>query len=327
MTGQFSNKLKVVILVLIVGFAFLAGAVVQSSLSQKNSQSHLVTSPSPTAINSPQLESTRETNESTSASDVLGDTVVLDSETPEASNSLDVKPSNNEAKRQKVKVVKVVDGDTIEIEGGMKIRYIGIDTPETVKPNTPVQCFGKDASNKNKELVDGKEIEIEKDVSETDRYGRLLRYVYVGEVFVNQYLVSEGFAYASTYPPDIKYQEVFKEAQKAAQEAKRGLWGSCSVDPKKVISESNTVLGSSVVNGESSNDSTPQATIETVSAPHNTSRSNCTIKGNISSSGKIYHLPGCGSYEKTTINEVQGERWFCSEEEAVAAGWRKAKNC
>lgn len=127
-----------------------------------------------------------------------------------------------------VKVTKVIDGDTIEIEGGVRVRYIGIDTPETVHPSRPVQCFGREASNKNKELVEGKFVKLEKDVSETDKYARLLRYIYVGDVFINDFLVREGYAYSSSYPPDIKHQDQFLAAQIEARENNRGLWGSCS---------------------------------------------------------------------------------------------------
>lgn len=134
-----------------------------------------------------------------------------------------------------VKVLRVIDGDTIEIEGNVKLRYIGIDTPETKHPTKGVQCFGKEASNKNKELVEGKMIRMEKDISETDRYGRLLRYVWLVEdsatnsagLFVNDYLVREGYAYASTFPPDVAYSKQFVEAQKEARENNRGLWNLC----------------------------------------------------------------------------------------------------
>lgn len=125
---------------------------------------------------------------------------------------------------QTVKVTRVVDGDTIEIEGGQKVRYIGIDTPETVDPKKPVQCFGKEASNKNKELVENKQIRMEKDVSETDQFGRLLRYVYIDDIFVNDYLVRQGFAHIATFPPDVKYQSQFLQAEKEARENNRGLW-------------------------------------------------------------------------------------------------------
>ena len=134
-----------------------------------------------------------------------------------------------------IKVLRVVDGDTIEIEGSLKLRYIGIDTPETKHPTKGVQCFGIEASNKNKELVEGKMIRMEKDVSETDRYGRLLRYVWLtsedathsSELFVNDFLVREGFAHAATFPPDVKYSEQFIDAQKKAREKNRGLWSMC----------------------------------------------------------------------------------------------------
>lgn len=128
----------------------------------------------------------------------------------------------------RIKVIKVIDGDTVEIEGGEKIRYIGIDTPETKHPTKGVECFGKEAFAKNKELVEGKEIRLEKDVSETDRYGRLLRFVYIGDIFVNDYLLRQGYAHASTYPPDVKMAEQFRAAEKEARENNRGLWSSCS---------------------------------------------------------------------------------------------------
>jgi micrococcal nuclease len=202
------------------------------------------------------------------------------------------------------KVTRVVDGDTIEIEGGERVRYIGIDTPETVDPRKPVQCFGVEASNKNKELVEGKEVRLEKDITDRDKYNRLLRYVYVGDNFVNLELVKQGFAYSYSYPPDIKYQDQFLKAQQEAREAKRGLWNACpSVSPTAKETSAPAIY------------STP-------------GDASCQIKGNINASGeKIYHLPGCGSYSKTTIDESRGEKWFCTESEAQAAGWRKALNC
>lgn len=124
-------------------------------------------------------------------------------------------------------VSRVVDGDTIELATGETLRYIGIDTPETVKPNTPVECFGKEASAMNKKLVEGKYVTLEKDVSETDKYGRLLRYVYLDGVMVNKVLVEEGYANSASFPPDIAKQEVFKLAELQAREAGKGLWGKC----------------------------------------------------------------------------------------------------
>lgn len=138
---------------------------------------------------------------------------------------VDENKSEEKLKFETVKVARVVDGDTIEIEGGKKVRYIGIDTPESVHPSKPVECFSTQATKKNKELVEGKEVRLETDVSETDRYGRLLRYVYVGDTFINNVLVSEGYAQSSSYPPDIKYQSVFIESERLARENNKGLWG------------------------------------------------------------------------------------------------------
>jgi micrococcal nuclease len=121
-----------------------------------------------------------------------------------------------------IKVVRVIDGDTIEIAGGAHVRYIGIDTPETY-PKT--EFYGPEAKAKNIELVEGKLVTLEKDVSETDKYGRLLRYVYVDGVFVNGELVLLGYARAVAYPPDTRYQWQLEQLEKEAKAAKRGIWG------------------------------------------------------------------------------------------------------
>lgn len=145
-------------------------------------------------------------------------------------------PPNNDASQiltpteDLARVTRVIDGDTIEVDinGSVyRVRYIGIDTPETVHPSKPQECFGEEASERNRQLVEDKIVRLEKDVSETDVYGRLLRYVWVGDIFVNDYLVRQGYAYASTYPPDVKYAEQFVQAQTEARENNRGLWAIC----------------------------------------------------------------------------------------------------
>lgn len=132
-------------------------------------------------------------------------------------------------------VTRVVDGDTIVISGDRTIRFVGVDTPETVDPRRPVGCFGKEASNEVKSLLTDKEVILQKDVSDIDKYNRLLRYVYLpledGSIlFVNDYLVREGFAKVLTYPPDVKYNEQFRQAEKEAKERRRGLWEKCVVN-------------------------------------------------------------------------------------------------
>lgn len=128
-------------------------------------------------------------------------------------------------------VKRVVDGDTIELTDGRKVRYIGIDTPELHHPTKGVQCFGKEAMEKNKELVEGKEIRMKKDVSETDRYKRLLRYIWVNDIFVNEYLAREGYALQATFPPDVANAELFRQAAEDARQNNKGLWKACKQSP------------------------------------------------------------------------------------------------
>jgi len=130
--------------------------------------------------------------------------------------------------RVPAQVVRVIDGDTIEVSIGgelYKVRYIGIDTPETKDPRKGVEWMGPEAAAKNEELVGGKVVGLEKDVSETDKYGRLLRYVWVEDLMVNAALVWLGYAQVSTYQPDVKYTDFFLQLQREAREAGRGLWG------------------------------------------------------------------------------------------------------
>jgi micrococcal nuclease len=125
-------------------------------------------------------------------------------------------------------VTRIVDGDTVQvlIDGvEYRLRYIGIDTPETKHPTLGVEPFGPEATQANTELVEGKTVWLEKDVSETDRYGRLLRYVYVDDLMVNEELLRRGLARVATFPPDVKYADRFLELQRAAQEAGLGMWG------------------------------------------------------------------------------------------------------
>lgn len=128
------------------------------------------------------------------------------------------------------KVRSVTDGDTIRVDfedgpANQPVRYIGMDAPETVKPGTPVQPLGPEASRENARLVAGKRVCLEKDVSERDRYDRLLRYAWLPDgTMVNEALVLSGLATVDTFPPDVKYVDRFIAAQSAAREAARGMW-------------------------------------------------------------------------------------------------------
>ncbi len=134
--------------------------------------------------------------------------------------------------------MRIVDGDTIVINrgrGSERVRYIGMDTPESVKPNTPVEFMAKEASAANEALVAGREVVLERDVSETDQYGRLLRYVWLREagswVFVNLELVRTGYAQVATYPPDVRWTDTLLAAERHAREAGLGLWGPATPAP------------------------------------------------------------------------------------------------
>jgi len=139
-------------------------------------------------------------------------------------------PSIKDQARDRVaaQVVNVVDGDTVDVRIAgrkLRVRYIGIDTPETVHPTRGEEPYGRVASDRNKELVSGQTVYLEKDVTETDRYGRLLRYVWLADgSMVNATLVAEGYAQVATYPPDVRYLNRFLELQREARAEGRGLW-------------------------------------------------------------------------------------------------------
>jgi micrococcal nuclease len=127
-------------------------------------------------------------------------------------------------------VTRVVDGDTIEVElpgGEEDVRYIGVDTPETVKPGAPVDCFGPQASSFNHRLVERRRVRLVFGEEQRDQYGRLLAYVYLGDRFVNAELVRRGLARTLTIPPNDRFAERLKRLEIAAARDGRGLWGAC----------------------------------------------------------------------------------------------------
>ena len=134
-------------------------------------------------------------------------------------------------------LVRVVDGDTIEVrfeDGAVEsVRLILVDTPESVSPSTPDECFGAEATAFTTAVLTDYEgdLYLERDVSDRDRFGRLLRYVRVGGAHVGETLVREGYARAVAYPPDTTYQAALDAAQREAQDAGRGLWSACQAPP------------------------------------------------------------------------------------------------
>lgn len=135
------------------------------------------------------------------------------------------------------RVVRVVDGDTVvaRLAGGSRerVRYIGIDTPESVKPGTPVQCFAEAASRRNEALVEGRLVVLRLDAERRDRYGRLLAYVYrrPDGLFVNAVLVREGYAETLRIAPNTAHAAELSRLEHAARERSAGLWGACPAAP------------------------------------------------------------------------------------------------
>jgi micrococcal nuclease len=146
-------------------------------------------------------------------------------------------------------VRRVVDGDTIDVAitgrvdgpgAGLalightyRVRFLGIDTPETVKPDTPVQCYGHQASAATKALLNGQDVRLVKDVEETDQYDRLLRYVYIGDEMANARLVANGYAYVLTYPPNVRHEDLFVQLARQARRSDAGLWAPDACDGKR----------------------------------------------------------------------------------------------
>ncbi len=125
-----------------------------------------------------------------------------------------------------VVVRKVIDGDTIEVSGGERVRLIGIDTPETVHPSEPVGCYGPAASSFTERMLEGQTVRLGYDVERTDQYGRTLAYVFASGLFFNETLVRRGYAKVATYPPNIRHSKLFAQLEREAREAGRGLWSA-----------------------------------------------------------------------------------------------------
>lgn len=146
-------------------------------------------------------------------------------------------------------VTRVVDGDTIEVEVTARVegpgageaavgdshavRLLGIDTPESVSPREPVECFGREASQATAALLQGATVKLVRDVEERDGFDRLLRYVYLGAELANARLVANGYAHAYTYPPNVRHSELFVQLVREARENGRGLWAAktCNGQP------------------------------------------------------------------------------------------------
>lgn len=249
------------------------------------------------------------TSTSTSTDAGTGKGYVTNSEKQTSQQTDMLDQSTNKPSRISGTVSRVVDGDTIDVifNNGKKerIRFILVDTPETKHPNKPVQPFGPEASDYTERKLLNKHVELEFDVQERDRYGRLLAYVYVEGKMINEMLLENGLARVAVFPPNTKYVDEFRAIEQQAKQKQLGIWSIENYATDKGYQQDET-------------DATNEQT--TNSAPSGDCNEP-TIKGNINSRGeKIYHVPGGAFYERTIAEEM-----FCTEEEAVKAGFRKSK--
>lgn len=236
-----------------------------------------------------------------------------------------------------LQVAGITDGDTLKVWVNGKrepVRLLGVDTPESKKPNTAVACYAKEATSKMQSLVQSKQVRLVADPTQADRdrYNRLVRYVVLPDGSdVSQLMIAGGFGREYTYAAPYAKQGAFRVAQSQAQAAKRGLWGACTY--ASAFNPPSTSSNPSATNPQqfvqpSTTQATPSTRTTTPARPSTTTQDAgaCDIKGNISSSGeKIYHVPGQRHYAQTQISPGKGERWFCSESEAQNAGWRRSK--
>jgi endonuclease YncB( thermonuclease family) len=200
-------------------------------------------------------------------------------------------------------VEEVVDGDTIVLEDGVRVRLLGLDAPEQGA------CFADQSKQGLQEMVLGRQVILEKDQTAKDNYDRLLRYVFIYEdnpetdqAFLNRELVRAGLALSQYVKPNRRYLQQLQAAEREAETQKLGLWSAC--DP-------------------SANRAEPQR--EEASDPYS---EECVIKGNINKRyEKDYFLPGCPNYKRVKVDPRKGEQWFCTEEEAAQAGWQRSASC
>lgn len=199
-------------------------------------------------------------------------------------------------------VVEAIDGDTIKIKDNIRVRLIGIDSPEKG------ECYYEEARAFAKELLDDEYVELRKDVSDKDKYDRLLRHVILikseeDNIIVADHIVRNGYARAVSSPPDNIYRDLLSSAQEEAKREERGIWKECSFED---------------------DESAELREVDTEPTDPN-----CIIKGNISEKGygKIFLTPGCDNYNRVKIDTRKGEQYFCTEKEAESAGFHKATNC
>ncbi|MEX2405452.1 MAG: thermonuclease family protein [Candidatus Paceibacterota bacterium] len=207
---------------------------------------------------------------------------------------------NSPEKKERAVVKDVIDGDTFVTESGDHVRIWGINAPEGN------ECYNDESRNHLISLIQDKEVILERGRVDIDNYGRKGRFVFINDSLVDAEMLRGGYARRESHR-NLKYEEELESAAQYAQENALGLWSNCEdFTPVDYTS--------------------PEYRRETDSDPQN---EECRIKGNISEAGfgRVYIFPGCPSYNQVKIDTSKGEQYFCSAEEAEAAGFRRQSNC
>lgn len=204
-------------------------------------------------------------------------------------------------------VSRVLDGDTFEIEGDKKGETIKVRILNATAPEEN-ECYFKESKKALDDLIGGKKVRLDKDISGEDNFGRLLRHVVLpsdsekeDDVLVSKFLVENGFARALAVYPDARFKTYLARFGNKAERDKKGVWGNCQQLPKDFQDVADTEPDDS----------------------------DCVIKGNISETDKEkrYFLPDCPSYSQIKIDLKKGEAYFCSEKEAKSAGFSLSESC
>ena len=227
----------------------------------------------------------------------------------------------------RARVLSVMDGITIEVESeGSKyrVRYLGVQVPEESAPGDGGPSVGRRALEFNRFLVLGRFVELWKGRNETGPEGNLLRYVYIDGEMVNKALITNGHATVSAFPSTFEFKSEFVLAQENARANRRGVWEAAKEEGEHQVSPLGTATPPAMFFGGTL--PAPPTGGSAVDCDYS-GTPDSVIKGNVDqrTGQHVYHVPGSMFYSTTVVDEAQGDRWFCTEVEAIEAGWKRSK--
>ena len=226
------------------------------------------------------------------------------------------------------RVVNVVDGATIdvEIDGRVfRVRYLGIEIPDMAGPESGGPSLRERALEFNRFHLQGQTVELETDVVEADAFGLLLRYVYVNGEMVNKALPTNGYATVAAIPPGFKHKTAFAVEEESAKRGRRGVWSPRAQETGPDTQPPGPSTPEPFRGGTLP---APPGMTEVTAGCDYSGTYQPVIKGNVDAQtgDRIYHVPGGLYYSTIAVDESSGDRWFCTEQNAAAAGWKKSEH-